>query len=630
MDVLPIDGPLRERVITALGQATLFSSLQPEQLGQVAARAELRKFEPGEYLVQEGEPSDTYLLILSGEVSVVVGGIEIATLRTPDGIGELGILLDQPRAASASAIGAVLAIAFDAASFKVMYERVPGFGLVITRNLAQRLSDAPRRLPLPTYNPGSAPEQHIVDLIPPPLRKMHSVTALAEDEGVVTVGFVQDPTGSAVHALRRALPSSRFAPVRIKQEVFDAIEEGRPLPGAPAPVEAGASALTATNPAEAMLPPAAPVPAAQAANRAPAQLSSPQLDAMLRTMVQNRASDIHFSGSQATRWRIDGDIGMFPDNRVWGEEDVYQLFRPIMAPEDIEIFEEENDIDFAYAIEGLARFRVNVFRDQGGIGAVLRQIPADILTMEQLGLPPVIPKMCEQPKGLILVTGPTGSGKSTTLAAMIDYINKSRKAHIITLEDPVEFVHQSRGCLVHQREVGKDTKSFARALKAALREDPDIVLVGELRDLETVSLALETANTGHLVFGTLHTATAISTVDRIIDLFPHEQQSQVRTVMSESLKGVIAQTLCKRKGGGRVAALEILVCNYAVSNLIREGKTIQINSIMATQKQQGNQMLGEELAKLVKDGTIEYEEAYAKALDKADIAKRCGKPNNAT
>lgn len=622
MDVLPIDGPLRERVITALGQATLFSSLQPEQLGQVASRAELRKFEPGEYLVQEGEPSDTYLLLLSGEVSVVVGGIEIATLRTPDGIGELGILLDQPRAASASAIGAVLAIAFDAASFKVMYERVPGFGLVITRNLAQRLSDAPRRLPLPTYNPGSAPEQHIVDLIPPPLRKMHSVTALAEEGGIVTVGFVQDPTGSAVHALRRALPSSRFAPVRIKQEIFDAIEQGRPLPGAPAPLPAGTPA-----PISSPTPTTAKPAVAAASKGEPAQQSSPQLDAMLRQMVQNRASDIHFSGSQATRWRIDGDIGMFPDNRVWGEEEVYQLFRPIMTPEDIETFEEDNDIDFAYAIEGLARFRVNLFRDQGGIGAVLRQIPADILTMETLGLPPVIPKMCEQPKGLILVTGPTGSGKSTTLAAMIDYINKSRKAHIITLEDPVEFVHQSRGCLVHQREVGKDTKSFARALKAALREDPDIVLVGELRDLETVSLALETANTGHLVFGTLHTATAISTVDRIIDLFPHEQQSQVRTVMSESLKGVIAQTLCKRKGGGRVAALEILVCNYAVSNLIREGKTIQINSIMATQKQQGNQVLGEELAKLVQNGTVDYEEAYAKALDKADIAKRCGKTN---
>jgi len=325
------------------------------------------------------------------------------------------------------------------------------------------------------------------------------------------------------------------------------------------------------------------------------------------------------------RWRIDGEIYPIVDVPALPGDEIYDLFSPLMDERVRNEFLETNDADFAYAIPGLARFRVNIFRDRGGIGAVLRQIPANILTLEQLNLPPICKALCEQPKGLVLVTGPTGSGKSTTLAAMIDHINKNRRAHIITLEDPVEFVHHSRAALVNQREVGTDTQSFSRALKAALREDPDIVLVGELRDLETVQLAVETANTGHLVFGTLHTATAISTVDRMIDLFPPEQQSQIRTVLSESLKGVVAQTLCKRKGGGRIAALEILVVNHAVSNLIREGKTHQMLSIMSTQKQAGNQLLNEQLAALVKNGAVEFEEAFAKALDKADLAKRCGK-----
>jgi twitching motility protein PilT len=269
---------------------------------------------------------------------------------------------------------------------------------------------------------------------------------------------------------------------------------------------------------------------------------------------------------------------------------------------------------------------VNLFRDKGGVGAVLRVIPAKILTFQQLNLPPVCQKLAELPKGLVLVTGPTGSGKSTTLAAMIDWINKNRGDHIITLEDPIEFVHPSLRCLINQREVGPHTKSFARALKAALREDPDIVLVGEMRDLETTALALETANTGHLVFGTLHTATAVSTIDRIIDLFPPIQQPQIRSVLADTLKGVVAQTLCKKIGGGRCAALETLVVSPAVANLIREGKNHMIASSMSTAKAQGNVMLNDALAQLVLDGRVDYAEALTHALDKADLAKRCNRP----
>ena len=274
------------------------------------------------------------------------------------------------------------------------------------------------------------------------------------------------------------------------------------------------------------------------------------------------------------------------------------------------------DTDFAYELPGIGRFRVNVFMDLNGIGTVVRQIPAKILTVDDLGLPDAVRNLCFLNKGLVVVTGPTGSGKSTTLAAMIDLINEKRSDHIITIEDPVEFVHKNKKCLINHREVHRHTSSFKRALRAALREDPDIVLVGEMRDLETVEIAIETAETGHLVFGTLHTNTAPSTVDRIIDQFPVDRQEQIRTMLSGSLKGVISQTLLKKKEGGRVAALEILVVNSGVANLIREGKTHQIQSMMQTGRKFGMITLNESLFNLVECGAVEPAEALFKAVDK--------------
>ena len=298
-------------------------------------------------------------------------------------------------------------------------------------------------------------------------------------------------------------------------------------------------------------------------------------------------------------------------------QDVVQLLAPIMPEKNRKEYSERHDTDFAYEIAGLARFRANIFADRRGPGAVFRVIPSKILTAEQLGLSPHILQLCQLNKGLVLVTGPTGSGKSTTLCAMIDYINKTRQDHIITIEDPIEFVHPNQKCLINQREVHTHTDSFKDALRAALREDPDIVLVGELRDLETVAIAIETAETGHLVFGTLHTTTAASTVDRVIDQFPADRQAQIRIMLSESLKGVIAQTLCRKIGGGRVAALEVLIVTGAVSNLIREAKTFQIPSIMQVNKANGMVGLNDALMELVTKKLVEPAEAYAKAVDKA-------------
>jgi twitching motility protein PilT len=346
----------------------------------------------------------------------------------------------------------------------------------------------------------------------------------------------------------------------------------------------------------------------------------PKIDGLLREMIAKKASDLHLTGGVRPVLRVDGEIHLDGEGAALSSADILGMVQEIMTPRAREDFEGLSDADFAYEVPGLARFRVNVFQDRNGTGAVLRQIPIEVLSAEQLGLPKACLDLSWLSKGLVLVTGPTGSGKSTTLAAMIDFINKNRSDHIITIEDPIEFVHENRRCLVNQREVGQHTRSFKAALRAALREDPDIVLVGELRDLETIAIAIETAETGHLVFGTLHTTTAISTVDRIIDQFPPDRQQQIRVMLSESLKGVVAQVLCPKIGGGRVAAHEILLGSHAVASRIREGKTFQLASVMQTSKQQGMVTMNDSLLSLVQRRLVDPKQAYLKAVDKTNFS----------
>jgi twitching motility protein PilT len=343
------------------------------------------------------------------------------------------------------------------------------------------------------------------------------------------------------------------------------------------------------------------------------------IESLFVQMVQEHCSDLHLTSGNAPLFRKHGEIVPVGDILPFTAEQVTELLYSITPADKRAEFERSHDVDFSHEIPGVARFRCNLFLDRRGMGGVFRVIPTDILSAEDLGLPPQILELCELHKGLVVVTGPTGSGKSTTLAAMIDSINRTQPVHIITIEDPIEFVHPVRKALINQREVGTHTGGFKTALRAALREDPDIVLVGEMRDLETVAIAIETAETGHLVFGTLHTNTAASTVDRIIDQFPADRQNQVRAMLSESLKGVIAQTLCRKKGGGRVAALEILLVSSAVSNLIREGKTFQIPSVMQTGRGAGMMTLSDSLLELVKKGLVDPDEAYTHAVNKQEL-----------
>ena len=346
-----------------------------------------------------------------------------------------------------------------------------------------------------------------------------------------------------------------------------------------------------------------------------------KIDAFFNLMFEQNASDLHLSTGNPPILRIRGELQRVDYPPL--ENDALKAILYEIAPEyKIKRFEETGDIDFGYEIPNVSRFRANFFNQKNGIAAVYRQIPSKVWSFEDFEkadapLPAVLKKFCMLQKGLVVVTGPTGSGKSTTLAAMLDYANKNRKDHIITVEDPIEFVHESKNCLINHREVGIHTQSFAAALRGALREDPDIILVGEMRDLETIELAITAASTGHLVFGTLHTPSASKTVDRIIDVFPADQQNKIRATLSESLKGVVAQNLFKRVDKkGRVAALEILVFTTAIANLVRENKTHQLPGMIQVGKKLGNQPLDDSIMDLMKMKRIAAEEAYDKCIDK--------------
>ncbi|RJP43782.1 MAG: type IV pilus twitching motility protein PilT [Desulfobacteraceae bacterium] len=341
-----------------------------------------------------------------------------------------------------------------------------------------------------------------------------------------------------------------------------------------------------------------------------------KIDAFFKLMNDQGASDLHLMAGLQPALRIRGEVERIK-YKVLDNNDLRSMIYEIAAEDKIKLFEETGDVDLGYEIPGLARYRCNFFMQRNGVAAVFRQIPNNIMSCEQLGLPSVIAKLATLPRGLVIITGPTGSGKSTTLAAIIDEANRLRKDHIITIEDPIEFVHESRGCIVNQRELGVHTKSFTAALRGALREDPDIILVGEMRDLETMSLAIEAANTGHLVFSTLHTSSAMSTVDRMVEVFPAAQQSQIRSNLSDSIRAVVSQVLFKRVDRkGRTPALEVLIATPAVRNLIREGKTHQLSSSMQVGKKYGMQLLDEAIMSLYNKGWISAEDAYMKANDK--------------
>ncbi len=603
METMTSDDVQLDAVLPALKSCPLFQALKDEHFSQILKISDVVHFAGEEVMVSEGTDADAFYVIIEGDAVIRLSSpagedVDVGKIPTGASFGEVGLLLGQKRTASVVALNNLTALKFSQKAFDTMFQKIPRFGVGLSRGLAHRLDEISGQIPLPKYDTRKgAPGTDVLNLIPKEFCQRHRVMPLEVDGNVLTVGVVDDPTTAIVTALRQHVPGMELHTVRAELPYFNEVMQTHS--GIPTITQGADSAESESRPE-----------------------GSPELNALLKAMVAEGASDLHLSAGHKPRWRINGDMHEVADGPVVGKNQAYELLKPVLTDRHREQYEEGNDADFAYTASGVARFRVNVFKDHRGAGAVFRQIPSQILSLEQLGFPPVIQELCNTPKGLVLVTGPTGCGKSTTLAAMIDYINNNRKDHIVTIEDPIEFVHPSASCLVNQREIGSHVSGYARGLKSALREDPDVVMIGEMRDLETIALALETANTGHLVFATVHTNSAVSTIDRIVDVFPAEEQSQIRNVLSDVLRGVITQTLVKKKEGGRTAALEILVVNHAVANLIREGKSVQIPSVMQTNRGIGMRLLNDELAEMVEARRIDLADALSHSVDKKDLERR--------
>jgi twitching motility protein PilT len=366
-------------------------------------------------------------------------------------------------------------------------------------------------------------------------------------------------------------------------------------------------------------------PAAAAKQAAPPQELN--LRVLLQEMIQRGASDLHITVGNPAKIRVDGDLTSSNNRQVLTPKDTLSLAYSILTDNQKKRFETEDELDFSFGVQNLSRFRGNVYKQRGCVAMAIRQIPYEIVSIEKLGLPPIVNDMADRPRGLVLVTGPTGSGKSTTLAAMIDKVNRERKGHIITIEDPIEFIHRHQNCMINQREVGADTQTFAAALKYALRQDPDVILIGEMRDLETIGAALTIAETGHLVFATLHTNSAAESINRIIDAFPAHQQGQVRAQLAFVLEGVVTQTLIpKAKGKGRVVAAEVMICTAAIRAVIRDEKIHQIYSLMQAGKKHGMQTMNDALQMLYMKGEVTLEEALKRSSDRNELLRAIGEP----
>ncbi len=611
MKTRSIEGERRDKVVDVLSRTVWFKTLAPEELQSLLGFATLVSLDDGETIVGQGEPQDSFYLLLKGVVAIRSEARgetkELGRVRAPFSFGEVAVLLDKPQTESIAAAGAVTVLRFESQVLTRMIEAVPEFGLHLARTLALRLTQVSQRVHLPKAYRSGRPADEVLKLLPASFMERHRVLPLRLEDNILTVGFVDPPSGSAMAGLRQYMMGVEVESVSIDSRQLD--EVLRSL--------AGIEDWGAAEKGEAS--------AVEAAAAAPSPSPSPKLDRLLERMVAEGASDLHLAAGRKPRWRIDGDLFEIEDAGRLGATEAYELLTPVMDERHREDFETGDDTDLAYSVAGAGRFRINLYRTSRGVNAAVRQVAMRVLGLTQLGLPKVLGKLCDEMTGLVLVTGPTGSGKSTTVAAMVERINRTQPCHILTIEDPIELVHEDQLAMVHQREVGTHARSFARALRAGLREDPDVVVVGEVRDAETMSLVMEVATSGHLVFATLHTASVVLTIQLIVEMFPGNEQDQARATLAEALRGIVSQTLLKRRGGGRVPAVEMLLVNPAIAHLIREGKTAQLPSAMHTSRVDGSLMLNEELARLVREGKVERREATAKAMDKRDLAKRLGK-----
>ena len=595
MQVLQKNQEIIDLANQAFNGNDFFKPLNEAQRLQIINKAAVfEKYDDGEYVVKLGDPSDFLFIIIKGTISVLIGEgdgqFEVSRLNVSQMLGEMAVILEDKRTASCMACGELIILKLANVVFKKVLSAIPEAGLSMMKILCERLKKASRP-PIHRDMTANAPVPpiEVLSLLPLAFMQRHRVIPVKKRNNTLIVGYCDHMDDSLRQTIERMIPALAINPELMDVAFFNKVMQS--YSGENIAKETTGSGVK-------------------------------NIDDLLKRLVQEGGSDLHLSAGQKPHWRIDGSIKEIWGYNAFGEDEVFDLLKPIMRKSSIENFEKTGDEDFAYSMNEQSRFRINLLKDNEGTCAVFRHIPNTIFSLQDLGMPDILRKWADMPKGLILVTGPTGSGKSTTLAAMIDHINRTRECHILTIEDPIEFLHKSQSSLVNQREVNVHTMTFAKALKAALREDPDVVLVGEMRDLETISMAIETANTGHLVLATLHTSTAMSTVSRIVDQYPAESQEQIKTALADNLIGVCCQTLCKKIGGGRVAALEILAMDYAMGNMIREGKTHMLASAMITGQAKGNRLLNDDLVRLVKTGKITKEEARSHSVDLADLSRK--------
>jgi len=595
---------LTQRVQDGLGRSPWFKKLSPEQIQTIMDSAELLSAEEKEIIVEAGGESDAFFLLLRGRVIVEAVDqahgrtVELGRISPPFVFGEIGLLLGKERTANIIAEEEALVMRLSKDAFFKLFNKIPEFRMAVTQGLAYRLASV-SALNVPQAEKNVQADKKVAELLPLPFVERHRVVPLEIEGETLKLGFAEAPTPSVMASIRQFVPGMVFEPIQLEGPQFEEIlQEIR---------EAQTSAHS--------------IKPAHIDDKAPQKLRD-----LAHRVVAEGGSDLHLLPQRPPHWRLDGDLIPMDDVEVLGQEEARELLRPLLAERHLQELEEKMDTDFAIGLEGIGRFRVNLYRSSLGIGAALRIIPSKVRTLEELGMPSVLKKLALLPHGLIVVSGATGSGKSTTLAAMIDAINRSRPSHILTLEDPIEFVHEEDMAVIDQRELGSHVQSFPRGLRAALREDPDIVLVGEMRDPETVTLALEAANTGHLVLSTLHTNSAVTTVERMVEMFPAEVRAQVRVTLGEVLRGVICQTLVKRRDGGRSAAVEILVVTPAVGNLIREDKPQQLPNAMVSGVKFGCRLLNESLARLVKDRKVLKDEALKHTTEQEDLRRRLTRP----
>lgn len=596
MKLLPLEDHFYQSSLIALEESCLFGKLKQNHIKEVMKYAELIKYDANDTIIKTGEESEDFFVLIDGQAKVYLElskpgtMLEIGSHSKPDIIGEIGVLLNEKRSATVIACMDTMLLRFNKRILPHAMSKISGFALALSQTLAQRLYKLSDKFHQPGFHETEEiKDKKIISYLPINFIIRHRALPLEVKGNEIIIGFVDFPEQAILSSIEKFLPGMEIRSKKISLEFFN--KEIKTI-------------LAGEN------------------IEKQAESKTYKLNELLDRMVTEGASDLHLSAMHQPCWRIDGRITRIKDSHALSKTEASDLLKPVMTEVQNENFKNDLNIDFAYTGSNKTRFRINLYQDYNGANAAIRMIPAKVLSFEQLGLPVILTKLCDQPNGLVLVTGPTGCGKTTTLACLINYINENFDKHIITLEDPIEYVHESKQCLVNQRELYKHVKSFKDGLKSGLREDPDVILVGEMRDYETISLALECSNTGHLVFATLHTPTAIATIERIIQVFPNEQQNKVRSLLADNIRGIICQTLCRRVQGGTIPALEVLAVNPAIANMIREGKLTQIPSMMQTSKHLGNMMMNDYLAGLVKRHKITHEEALRHAIDKQDMKKR--------